>query len=127
MLSRLLAGAVFRRIGVGALITAVLAVGGWLYHGATTNKLRAEAADTRLEAMVTNRDAWRALAEHGVDRIAHLEAERRHAEAAVQQLQVRLADREVETRARTARIRAAPPEDDGPVARVLADAIEALP
>lgn len=113
--------------GAGALILlAMLAAGGLLLYA----RLAGERADTvRCESAVVerDRDAWRALAERGAEHFEIAEQERRLAVAAVQALQGRLVAQEGEHRARIARIRAAPSEDDGPVAPVLAAAIEALP
>jgi hypothetical protein len=113
--------------GAGTLIVfAVLAAGGLLLYA----RLAGERADTvRCESAVVerDRDAWRALAEQGAVQFEIAEEGRRQAAAAVRALQGRLVAQEGEHRARIARIRAAPPEDDGPVAPVLAAAIEALP
>ncbi|MEX0745303.1 MAG: hypothetical protein WD118_06845 [Phycisphaeraceae bacterium] len=123
-LGRLLPGKVL-------VVAVVLAagVGAWLWHDATTSRLEtalAEANSAR-QALSESRDQWQARAESQARSLAREREERRHAEAAVRTLQADLQtlDNRYTTMAR--RIRQAPAEDDGPVAPVLRETLEALP
>ena len=104
-------------------------VGGWLWHQAETARLELAVTEAQFEAesLRRGRDAWQERANRYRDDLAIAIAEQAHAERAVRELQAELADRGARYRKLQARIRQAPEADDGPVAPVLRDALEALP
>ncbi|MDO0944641.1 hypothetical protein [Chromohalobacter israelensis] len=112
---------------IGGLVVAV--AGGWLQYRAEVAELSASLADAKSDAKqyADERDQWRDRAEQRQQALDRVRLERRAAETAVRQLQDDLADRDAMYRARQQRIAEAPPEDDGPVAPVLREAIERLP
>lgn len=112
-----------------ALAALIAGGGGWVWHRLEVAELSASLADAKSDAKqyATERDQWRDRAEQRQQALDRVRLERRAAEVAVRQLQDDLADRETTYRARQQRIAEVPPEDDGPVAPVLRDAIERLP
>ncbi|MBZ9574401.1 DUF3450 family protein [Modicisalibacter sp. MOD 31.J] len=112
-----------------ALLALALSIGGWVINGYRIDRLKAERDSAEQLAQTESRraDEWQARAEQ---RQADLEAahqERREAQASVRQLQEDLATQDAKYRQLQQRIAQAPPEDDGPVAPVLRDAIRDLP
>lgn len=112
-----------------ALAALIAGGGGWVWHRLEVAELSASLADAKSDAQqfADERDQWRDRAEQRQQALDRVRLERRAAETAVRQLQDDLADRDAMYRARQQRIAEAPPEDDGPVAPVLRDAIERLP
>ncbi|WP_046079654.1 hypothetical protein [Halomonas sp. HG01] len=123
-LFRLLPGRVWL---IGALVAAV--VGGWLWHQTVTARLELAVTEAQFEAdsLRRGRDAWQARANRYRDDLVTAIAEQAHAERAVRELQDSLAEVDERYRALRQRIARAPAEDDGPVAPVLRDTLEALP
>ncbi|MCE8004240.1 hypothetical protein [Billgrantia ethanolica] len=113
------------------LLLAAVAINGaaWLWVSYHTAQLERELSQTQAEAEVLRKglDAWQARADSYRDDLAIAIAEQAHAERAVRELQAELADSGARYRELQARIRQAPERDDGPVAPVLRDALEALP
>lgn len=119
-----------------ALAAALAGGGGWIWHQFDVAGLETDLANAKkhakdlagdLEHAEQSRDAWQARAEQ---RQADLEAahqERRDAQSAVRQFQEDLATQDAKYRQLQQRIAQTPPEDDGPVAPVLRDAIRDLP
>lgn len=116
------------RVWLLALGLGVMA-GGWLWHQAETARLERQLSQVQAEAEVLRKglDAWQARADRYRDDLAAAIAEQAHAERAVRELQAELADSGARYRELQVRIRQAPERDDGPVAPVLRDALEALP
>jgi len=111
---------------VGAVVAVV--GGGWLWHQSETARLESALSETRADAEVLRKglDAWQARADRYRDDLATAIAEQAHAERAVRELQAELADSGDRYRDRQRRIEQAPESDNGPVAPVLRDALEAL-
>ncbi|RXE49198.1 hypothetical protein [Chromohalobacter israelensis] len=112
-----------------ALAALIAGGGGWVWHRLEVAELDASLADAKANARqyASERDQWHDLAKQRQQALGRLRLERRAAETAVRQLQDDLADRNSTYRARQQHIADAPPEDDGPVAPVLREALEALP
>lgn len=112
-----------------ALAALIAGGGGWVWHRLEVAELSASLADAKSNAKqyADERDQWRDRAEQRQQALDRVRLERRAAETSVRQLQDDLADRDAMYRARQQRIVEAPPEDDGPVAPVLREALEALP
>ncbi|MCS4503878.1 hypothetical protein NYO91_07280 [Arhodomonas aquaeolei] len=127
-LMQLLGGTAMKWVA-GAAIAVLLGGGAWLYHGWQVSRLEAAvaAAESDLADMRDNRDQWRASAGRWEERAKRLEAERDAAREAQQALRAELDEREADYEALRERIANAPDEDDGPVAPVLRDTLEALP
>ncbi|MGM0913743.1 MAG: hypothetical protein ACQEXC_00535 [Pseudomonadota bacterium] len=115
---------------VWAALLGLGVVGGLGWYGVNTWEDRVEqrqALEQQLEAVTANRDRWY---QRTMDVLGQLGDERqraREAEAAVVELQQALEAREAGYRQARQRVQAAPPEDDGPVAPVLRQALEDLP
>lgn len=113
-----------------AVVAVVIVVGGgWLWHQSETAQLESALSEARADAEVLRRglDAWQARAERYRDDLAAAIAEQAHAERAVRELQAELAESGDRYRELQRRIEQAPESDNGPVAPVLRDALEALP
>lgn len=112
-----------------AMIGLVAAGGlGWWGVNAWEDRIaEQEALAQELATMTANRDRWQQRTQELSEqqRAAHERA--RQAEQAVAELQAALAERDADYREIQRRIRHAPAEDDGPVAPVLRQALEALP
>lgn len=110
------------------LASLVAAAGGIGWHFWQTGKLQSalSTAETQVERLQANRDAWQRTAEQGAERVRRLEAERAAATEAVQAMQDELAAREPAYEVVLVEIEQAPAGDDGPVAPVLRNALEAL-
>lgn len=108
-------------------LVAALAWAVW-WHLDTVDGLRAGLNDATAAATAAkdDRDRWQARASRYRDDMITAIAEQAHAEKAVRELQAELSDNGARYRALQARIRQAPETDDGPVAPVLRDALEAL-
>ena len=113
-----------------ALIAAVaLGGGGWLWYRAEVGRLEAALAETRsaVTRLTTARDQWQARAERHRQDLADAEARGRALEGALRELQASLAEIDARYRDLRGRIDRAPAADDGEVAPVLRDTLEALP
>lgn len=112
-----------------ALATAALIIGLALYQNHRISTLEGERDSAKEAANLAEqqRDTWMASA---AERAASLESarlERTAAEAAVRNLQSRVAAQGARYREQRQRIDAAPGTDDAPVAPVLRDALKGLP
>lgn len=123
-LFRLLPGRVWL---IGALVAAM--AGGWLWHQTETARLELAVTEAQFEAeaLRRGRDAWQARANRYRDDLVTAIAEQAHAERAVRELQASLAEIDARYRTLRGRIEQAPEADDGAVAPVLRDTLEALP
>lgn len=112
---------------IGALVAAM--AGGWLWHQAETARLELAVTEAQFEAeaLRRGRDAWQARANRYRDDLVTAIAEQAHAERAVRELQASLAEIDERYRTLRGRIAQAPEADDGEVAPVLRDTLEALP
>lgn len=126
---RLAGGALVKWLG-GGTIAAVLALGGgWLWHDWQTGRLEVRLAEARgenVELQASLRE-WQSAAEQRKNELERVRLQAEAARASVDRLEARLADQEADYDELRAQIRNAPPEDDGPVALVLRDALEGLP
>lgn len=112
-----------------AVIAIALSVGGWVINERTIDLISAERDSAKAAAnrATEQRDAWMASAAERTAALESTRLERAAAEAAVRDLQQRLADRSERYRAQRRRIGAAPADEDAPVAPVLRDTLESLP
>lgn len=114
----------------GGTVAALIALGaGWLWHDWQTGRLEARLAEARGETVElrASLNEWQAAAERRGAELVRARREAEAARAAVEQLEAELARQEVAYDSLREQIRSAPPEDDGPVAPVLRDALEGLP
>jgi len=115
---------------VWAAILALAAVAGLGWWGVTTWEARVEEREAlaqQVEAMSAQRDRWQAHTLSVMAQLGEARERARQAEAALAELQAALAERDADYREIRGRIRQAPAENDGPVAPVLHQALEALP
>jgi len=84
-------------------------------------------AEADLQAMAQQRDSWKSSAESAAEETARLIRERDAARAAQLALREELNAQEADYSALRKRIDASTAEDDGTVAPVLRDTLEALP
>lgn len=121
-------GLVSGRAWLIALAVAVVG-GGWLWYQAETARLELSVTEAQFEAeaLRQGRDAWQARANRYRDDLVTAIAEQARAEQAVRELHASLAEIDARYRALRERIKQAPAADDGEVAPVLRDTLEALP
>ncbi|SDK31432.1 hypothetical protein [Billgrantia gudaonensis] len=115
---------------VWAVVIGLVAAGGVGWWGVTAWEARIaeqEALAQELATMTANRDRWQQRTQQLLEQQRAAQERARQAEAAVAELQAALAERDADYREIQRRIRQAPAEDDGPVAPVLRQALEALP
>lgn len=115
---------------VWAAVLGVALVGGLGWWGMVErDRLVAErdAAQSEVETLTASRDRWHARAMDVLGQLGDERRRAREAEAALVALQARLAERDERYRALRRRIEQAPSADDGDVAPVLRDTLEALP
>lgn len=124
--------------GVGLLLLALvgLLVTGWFWHQAIVKGLEVEVTEhqasvqmltSERDQMASERDQWQDRAEQREADLVRVEQQRLRAEASVRALQKRLSGLNEEYEQLQRRIRQAPAADDGPVAPVLINTLEALP
>jgi uncharacterized protein HemX len=113
---------------VTTLLALLLALGGYLYHDHRLDMEQEAARQAQKAAadMEANRDKWKAAAERYQRDIQTLEDQRHDDQQAVRQLRADLAEQDHKYKALLARIRDSPDTDDGPVAPVLKQTLEAL-
>lgn len=114
------------RILTAALVVA-LVLGGWQFLRARHLDQMLTIETQALEAMTGNRDRWQANAHQVLEELAEQRQRARQAEAAVAELMATLESTHADYQALERQVRQAPAEDDGPVAPVLRQALEALP
>ncbi len=140
---RIVGTALVKWLGGGTVLAALLGAGGWFYHNWQTDQLETQLAEAQseMQAALTDQvraesdarelrqalNQWQRSAEEAQRRADALAAQAEESRAQVRTLMSRLAEREQQYRALQAHIRAAPESDDGPVAPVLRDTMEALP
>lgn len=126
---KLLSSWLIRLAGNGTALAVLLGLGAALYHGwrtnALENALQGKAAD--LAELKAEREGWRNLALAYEARANKLQAMQRAADTANRELQRTLAARQTTHQQLASQIRHAPPDDDGPVAPVLKQALAGLP
>ncbi|NAW33224.1 hypothetical protein [Halomonas alimentaria] len=115
---------------VWAALLGLLALCGLGWWGVTTWEARVEERQSlaqQVETLEANRERWQAHTLSVMAQLGEARERARKAEAALVELQAALAERDADYREIRGRIRQAPAEDDGPVAPVLRQALEALP
>ncbi|MDY7117144.1 hypothetical protein RAN53_12385 [Halomonas sp. SSL-5] len=115
---------------VWVAIIGLAAVGGLGWWGVTTWEARVEERQSlaqQVETLEASRERWQAHTLSVMAQLGEARERARQAESALAELQAALAARDADYREIRRRIRQAPAEDDGPVAPVLRQALEALP
>lgn len=112
---------------LGGSLLVLLALAWWQYQRAQhlDDMLAIEAE--ALERMTEQRNTWHERTMDVLAQLGEARQRRRDAERAVVKLQEVLAERDADYQAIRQRIRQAPASDDGAVAPVLRDTLEALP
>ncbi|MDX1755870.1 MAG: hypothetical protein R3175_07425 [Marinobacter sp.] len=111
------------------LLSVLAALGSGLYGWYRTNQaeLTVKRLQLQIQQLSTNRDSWRASAERWKTDAARMAEEQMAAKAAVDALEQDQAANDARYEPAQQLIDRAEPTDDGPVAPVLRNVIEALP
>jgi hypothetical protein len=121
-LSLLATPALAKWVGGGVLLVVLAGALGWFYHDWRVSALEAE-----LNEALRTAGQWQQLAVGSQAQIKAIRDERAARDAAVEQLASQLRAISSRHEQLRSRIRDSPAHDDGPVAPVLRDALEALP
>lgn len=126
---RAIGGALVKWLGAGTLVAMLMGGAGYLYHDWQTGRMQGQiqAVEAELERVRQNRDGWRTAAESWRVRADALMEERDAAQAAERALRSELHEQAEGYALVREQVRAAPEQDDAPVAPVLRGALEALP
>lgn len=114
-------GPALKWVAGGAAVLAMLAGGAWVYYSWKTGQLESQVIEMR-----DSRDRWKDAARSHESRAEKMEQQYRQARQAVRDLEQELSAQEAHYDQLREQIRQAPDEDDGPVAPVLRDTLEAL-
>ncbi|WP_028574344.1 hypothetical protein [Desulfonatronovibrio hydrogenovorans] len=105
----------------GTAVLAMLAGGAWAYHSWKTGQLESQVIEIR-----DSRDRWKDAARSHESRAEKMEQQYKQARQSVRDLEQELSAQEAHYESLREQIRQAPDEEDGPVAPVLRDTLEAL-
>lgn len=114
------------RVVIGVLLVA-LAAGAWQFNRAERLADQVAHEQEQLATMTAARNAWHERTMDALDQLGEARQRHRDAERAVAELQEALVEADADYQAIQQRIRQAPAEDDGAVAPVLRETLEALP
>lgn len=126
---KVIGGLLGRWLGGGTLAALIAMGGGWLWHDWQTGRLESRLAEARgesteLRALLSE---WQAAAERRGQELERAQEEAEAARVAVDRLEGQLETQETAYHQLRQQILSAPESQDGPVAPVLRNTLEALP